>query len=429
MSTSELVPPRDTAAPGRLVQFLTRFHWRDAAQSITITLGAILASLVLFALYMLIRYGVGPLELYSTMYKGSFGAMVSIQNSLLGAAGLTLVALCTALPSRVGLVIIGGDGALALGGLAAAMTGLALKPPPCAPLEGGAQPELHLTVLLAMALAGMTAGAMLIALAGLLRHWRGVNETISSLLLSLTALGVFKFLAEGPWRDPNPTSANKPSTAPIFVDTDGSIVPLLGSIRFPEWLGNALDQVPYLGEGFRLMETALGQVHWGFALGVILCVLTWLLMYHTTFGFAARMVGGNVKAAQAAGLPVGWILLVTCLLAGAAAGLAGAVEIAAIQGQANASLFEKSGLTLGLMGVLVAFLARHNPLGVIVVSIMIGGVLESSSMMQRALPGVKDSAAQALLGILMVMIILSETLYGRFRLFLPREVRKAMANP
>jgi simple sugar transport system permease protein len=429
MSISELAPPREAAVPGRLLQFLGRFHWRDAIQGITITLGAILASLALFAVYMLIRYGVGPLQLYKTMYQGSFGAMVALQNSLLGASALMLVALCTALPSRVGLVIIGGDGALALGGLAAAMTGLALKPPPCTPLEGGQQPELHLTVLLAMALAGMAAGALLIALAGFLRQWRGVNETISSLLLSLTALGVFKFLAEGPWRDPNPTSANKPSTTPIFLDTDGSIVPLLGNIRFPAWLGESLDQVPYLGHGFRLVETALGQVHWGFALGLILCVLTWLLMYHTTFGFAARMVGGNVRAAQASGLPVGWILMITCLLAGAAAGLAGAVEIAAVQGQANASLFEKSGLTLGLMGVLVAFLARHNPLAVIVVSIMIGGVLESSSMMQRSLPGVKDSAAQALLGILMVMIILSETLYGRFRLFLPREVRKAMANP
>src|SRR5205823_3791494 len=106
----------------------------------------ILASLVLFALYMLLRYNVGPQALYSTMYQGSFGAMVSIQNSLLTAAPLILVALCTALPSRVGLIIIGGDGALALGGLAAAMAGLALKPEPIAPLVEGQEPAFQFTV-------------------------------------------------------------------------------------------------------------------------------------------------------------------------------------------------------------------------------------------------------------------------------------------
>src|SRR5438876_1232245 len=100
MSTTELAPERGVAeaVPGRFVQFLARFHWRDAAQSITITVGAILASLAMFALYMLFRYGVGPLPLFETMYQGSFGAMVSIQNSLVTAAPLILVALCTALP-------------------------------------------------------------------------------------------------------------------------------------------------------------------------------------------------------------------------------------------------------------------------------------------------------------------------------------------
>ena len=382
MSTTEMAPER--AALGPVSQFLARTNWRETAQALTITAGAIAASLVLFGLYMLVRYHVSPLALYTYMYRGSFGSSVSLQSSLLSAAPLILVALCTALPARVGLIIIGGDGALALGGLAAAMVGLGLKGAPVP------------VVLVSMALAGMTAGALLIALAGLLRHMRGVNETISSLLLSLIALGVFNFLVEGPWRDPDPISANKPSTPPI------ADAPLLGNMF-----------------GY--------DVHWGLGLGVILCVLMYLLMYRTTFGFAARMVGGNVRAARAAGLPVGRLLLVACLLAGAAAGLAGSVEIAAVQRQANASLFARSGLTIGLMAVLVSFIARHNPLGILVVAVMIGGVVESSSMLQRRLR-VPDSSAQVLMGILIVMIILSETFYGRFRIFLPREVQKAEAT-
>jgi simple sugar transport system permease protein len=290
------------------------------------------------------------------------------------------------LPARVGLIIIGGDGAMALGGLAAAMAGLKLYGLVPLPL-----------LLLAMGLAGMAAGAGLIVLAGALRHWRGVNETIASLLLSLiAAMGLFRYLVEGPLRDPNPITANKPSTTPIADHT------LLGNMF-----------------GF--------DVHWGLGLGIVFCVLTWLLMYHTTFGFGARMVGGNVRAAQAAGLPVGRLLLVTCVLAGAAAGLAGAVEVAAVHRQANDSLFARPGLTIGLMGVLVSFMARHNPLAVLAAAILVGGVLESSSMLQRRL-FVPDASAQALLGIMIVMIIFSETLYGRFRIFLPSEVKKAMAN-
>jgi simple sugar transport system permease protein len=386
--SSTIEPERPAAGRtllGMITQFVPSANWREAAQTFTITLGAVIASLALFTLYMVVRYGVAPLDLYRIMYEGSFGSKVSIENSLLASAPLILVALCTALPARVGLVIIGGDGALAMGGLAAAMVGLGLK--------GQSTP----LVLAAMAAAGMAAGALLIALAGLLRHVRGVNETISSLLLGLIAIGVFNFLVEGPLRDPNPISANKPSTPPI------ANLPLLGT----------------------MFDT---DVHWGFGLGVALCVLTWVLMYHTTFGFAARMVGGNVRAAQGAGLPVGKLLLVSCILGGAAAGLAGGVEIAAVQLQANSSLFARAGLSFGLLGVLISFIARHNPLAVIVVSIMIGGVLESSTRLQSQLSHLRvpDASAQVFLGILIVMIILSETLYGRFRVFQPRDVQKAM---
>jgi ABC-type uncharacterized transport system permease subunit len=387
MSITEMTPGAEALAPdaaGLVSRLLASPRVRDTAQALAITLGAVAVSLALFGLYMLIRYHVSPVALYSAMYRGSFGSWVSLQNSLLAAAPLLLVALCTALPARVGLVIIGGDGALALGGLAAAMTGLVLR-------------ELPVPLLLVcMALAGMTAGALLIAAAGLLRHLRGVNETISSLLLSLIGLEVFNFLVEGPWRDPDPISANKPSTPPI-------------------------SEVPLLGNMFH------SDVHWGLGVGVVVCVLMYLLMYRTTFGFAARMVGGNVRAARAAGLPVGRLLLVTCVLAGAAAGLAGSIEIAAVQRQANASLFARPGLTIGLMGVLVSFIARHNPLGVIVTAAMVGGVAESSSMLQRHLR-VPDASAQVLLGILIVMVILSETFYGRFRVFLAPDVQKAAAN-
>ena len=116
------------------------------------------------------------------------------------AAPLMLTALCVAVPARAGLIVIGGEGALVLGGLACAALPY-LFAPPAGMLGTG-------MVLAASA----AAGAAWVALAGALRQYRGVNETISSLLLAYTAIALFKHLVEGPMR--NPASLNKPSTRP-----------------------------------------------------------------------------------------------------------------------------------------------------------------------------------------------------------------------
>src|SRR5205807_8931399 len=110
-------------------------------------------------------------------------------------------ALCMAVPAHLGLVVIGGEGAVVLGGLAGAAVALPLL---------GAPPFV---IWIAMALAGIVAGGAWIGLAGWLRARRGINETISSLLLAYVAIALFNHIVEGPLRDP--LSLNKPSTAPI----------------------------------------------------------------------------------------------------------------------------------------------------------------------------------------------------------------------
>jgi len=351
---------------------------RSLLETLTITLGAILASLALFGAFMFAFARVPPADLYHWMYIGGFGTKFSWQNTLTHAAPLILTALCTALPARLGLIVIGGEGSLVLGGLAAAGTGLLLR---------GFSP---LGIQVGMAASAMLAGGLLIALCGALRYWRGVNATISSLLLSYIAIYVFDFLVEGPLRDP--ASLNKPSTYPIPESA------ILGSMF--GW-----------------------DVHWGLAYGVVACVLAWVLMDHTTFGFGARMAGGNIRAAQAAGLPVARLILVTCFLGGAAAGLAGMVEVAAVHRQANASLIAGYGFT----GILVSFIARHHPLGIMPAAILFGGLSASSGMLQRRLQ-LPDASVQVLMGIIFVMILLAESLYGRFRVFQPREVREVAAT-
>ncbi len=342
-------------------------RWGPAAEAVVIPVGALVVSLVLFGGFVMFAR-VNPLDVYRYMVVGSVGSWFSFQNTLTRAAPLILTALCTALPAQTGLMVIGGEGAFVIGGLAAIAAGL--------PLVGILPP---FAVQLAMAAVGMGVGALWITLAGALRHWRGVNETISTLLLTYIGIAVLNHMVEGPMRDPS--SLNKPSSYAL-PDAD-----MIGVIPGTE-------------------------VHWGLVYGVVFCIIAYVLMFRTTFGFGARMVGGNARAARLAGLPVGRILLVVTALGGAAAGLAGMIEVAAVQGRASATLAAGYGFT----GILVAFIARQNPLAVIPVALLFGGIGASGGLLQRRLD-LPDASVLVLQGIIFVVILASETLFGRFRIF------------
>ncbi|PZM11507.1 ABC transporter permease [Rhizobium tubonense] len=339
------------------------------AEPVAIGLGAILVGLALFSLFIL-AVGKSPADLFRFMYQGGFGSWFSIQNSLSRAAPLLLTALCVALPARLGLVVIGGEGAVVLGGVAAAAIAL--------PLVNGAPPLL---MLLAMAITSMVVGAAWIGFVGFLRHYRGVNETIASLLMAYIAIALMNQFIEGALRDP--ASLNKPSTMPLPA---------------ADRLGN----IPGM------------DVHWGLVIGIVACILSWVLIEITSYGFAARIAGGNVRAAQIQGLPVGRLIVGFTGIAGSFAGLAGMIEVAAVQGSANASLAAGYGYT----GILVAFLARHNPLAIIPVAILLGGINASGGLIQRRM-GLPDATVLVLQGTLFVIILFSETFYGRFKIFNP----------
>jgi general nucleoside transport system permease protein len=355
----------------------TSTHWGDlsirvrrGAEYVVIPGVAIALSGVLFSLF-LVALGKSPWDFFDLVERGGFGTAFSIENTLVTSSPLILTALCVALPARIGLVIIGGEGALVLGGFASAAMAIPLV-------------SSHTSVILTLIVMATTAvivGGIWIGIVGYLRYARGVNETISSLLMTYIGIAIMNFFVEGALRDlSNP---NKPSTKPI-------------------------------GDAYMVGDIPGTEVHWGFVVGIVVAIVLYILLSRTTFGFAVRLSGGNPRAALAQGLPVGKLIVICCAIAGACAGLAGFFEVAAIQGRANASLAAGYGYT----GILVSFLARHNPLVIVPVAILFGGIVASGGLIERRM-GLPDATVLVLQGLTFVVLLMSETLYGRFKIFQP----------
>lgn len=351
-------------------RFTIPSRWRRPLEALTLPIAALLVALVIFGIFCALA-GANPLAVYGSIYKAAFGSWSAWQNTLIRASPLMLTALCTALPARLGLVIIGNEGALVVGGLAAVVTGLSIG--------------TALTSWLAqfmMAIAAIVAGGLWILLAGALRHYRGVNETISSLLLNYIAIAFMNHLVEGPMRDIE--FVTKPSSAEL----DSSL-----------WIGTLPGS----------------RIHYGLIYGLIACIIAYILIQRTTFGFAARTAGGNIRAAKIAGLPVGKLTLAVCFLGGSCAGLAGMVEVAAVQKRINESLVSNYGYA----GILVAFVSRHNPLATILVAILLGGILASGGILQRS-HDLPDATVLVFQGIVFLCVLFSDSLYGRLPWFQER---------
>lgn len=318
------------------------------------TTKSIILSFIIYSLFLLIT-GSNPIEVFKYMYLGAFGSIFSIQNTILMAIPIILVTFCTALPAKFGMVVIGGEGALVLGGLAAATAGNLLTNLP---------PLLAISLML---LSAFIVGGLWISLVAVLKIKNKANETIVSLLLTYIAIALFNHLVEGPLRDP--ASLNKPSTFPLPKD-------------------------------FMLKTIFDSELHYGLIIALFFIVFTYILFDKSVFGFKIKVLGGNEKAARLVGLPINSLILITFFLAGGIAALAGAVDVMAIHGSANSSLIAGYGFT----GVLVSFLARHESLNILPFSILMGAFISSNGIVQRncELP---DASLLIFQGIILMCII------------------------
>ncbi|MBF2735577.1 MAG: ABC transporter permease [Betaproteobacteria bacterium AqS2] len=304
------------------------------------------------------------------LLRGSFGSGFALRQTFEAATPLLLTGLAVALPARAGLLVIGAEGAFVISALAAAVA--------AAWLDGWAALPLLLG-------AGVLAGAAWLGICGWLKSARGVHEAVSSLLLAYVAVALVSHLVEGVLRDP--ASFDRPTTAPISVDAQ------LGS-----WEG----------------------LHAGLPLGLLACLLAYAAVSHSRWGFGLRLAGANPAAARFAGIDVGRLTIAMCVLSGALAGLAGALQVGAVAHSAGPAL----ALGYGYAGILVAMIARGDMRAVIAAAVLVGALEAGGGALQREL-GAPAASAKMMEGLLFIAIVVCGCARGPLaRWLLAREARR-----
>jgi ABC-type uncharacterized transport system permease subunit len=307
--------------------------------------------------------GTNVLTAYAILFRSAFGSSVNLTETLVKAAPMVFTGLAVAVAFRAKFWNIGAEGQLLAGAVASAWIGAFPMPGPLA--------------MAAMALAGATAGALVALVPAVLRVRFKVDDVVSSLLLNSVVYFAIMALIEGPWKDPF-------SGYPISP-------PIEDSANFPVFV-----------EGTRL--------HLGVLAAALAAAAVWLLIARTTLGFAIRVTGENAEAARYGGIPVGRVLLMTALLSGALAGLAGVGEVGGVHYQVMSDLSPGFGYS----GIVIAMLAGLNPLGVLPTAIFFAAVMTGAEAMSRA-TGVPAFLADVLQGTALLAMLVA-LLFARYRL-------------
>ena len=324
-----------------------------------VSIVAIAAALVAAGIFFK-AYGVSPLRAYRLIVTGALGSSVGIAETIRRTIPLLLIGVGLTVAFRALFWNIGAEGQLLFGAIAA--TGVALFVP---------MPEaLRLPAMFA---AGFIGGAMWALIPAVLKVRLGINDVISTLMLNYVAAFIVQWLILGPWKGP---------TARGFAYTD----------KFP-----SSAMIP------RIPGTT---VHWPtLILGVVAAVIAYVWVARTRQGFEIRVVGENPHAARYAGISQGKVVIMVMLVSGGLAGIAGVGEVAGVQRM----LLDPAKLSLGYgyTAIIVAWLARRNPLAVLVTSVFFGVIMAGGDVIKVSL-GLPFQLVNVFNGLILFFLIGSE---------------------
>jgi len=362
----------------RLERRVDQPGWLKAA----VPVGSVLAALLAGGL-LLTFTGHDALETYQLLLERGFTSQGAFTATLVAATPLLFTGLCAAVAFRMRVFNIGGEGQLIMGAIGASAAGLALGDGPLA------------VTVIAMVLAGAACGAVWAAIAGALRAWANTNEIITTLMLNYVAANLATYLVFGSksyWRKLDGTGAMFPQGRPLAA---GAHWP---SVDF----GNF-------------------TVGFGFFLGTAIAVGLFVLFRSTRFGFQVKVIGDEPRAARYAGMHTKRTIFGLMALSGAVAGIGGASDVGDTRYILDPKALQQAGY--GYAGIVVAALARLNPIAVVFVAILMGGLANAGRALQG--PDFPAGLVGTLQGLLLVFTLAGE-LFARYRV---RRVATEHADP
>lgn len=307
-------------------------------------------ALSVFALVLLLS-GKNPIRAYADIFSATLGSAYGFSEVLVKMIPLILTALAVAIPSRIWLINVGGEGQLFIGALFATWGAIHFS-------------NLPAWLLLPwISILGFFGGGLWAAISGFMRNRGWASETISTLLMNYVAILLVNFFVFGPWKDPE--SANYPQSAPF---PDAAIL--------PSFFGS--------------------RVHLGALLAIVGLLLFYFVMSRTRWGLEMRAIGINQEAARRNGISTSRYILVLMFIGGGMAGLAGMAEVSAIHGQLRPSLSPGLGYT----GFLISWMAMGNALGMVAAAFLISIITAGGDILQMThrIPG-------AVVHILMALVL------------------------
>lgn len=322
-----------------------------------IPMGTALLAFVVTA-FLLIYGGFDPLEAYGLLLQGSVGGVREIGETLVRSTSLILTGLAVGFAFRCRLWNIGAEGQLYFGAIGAVV--IALTAVGQIPVFG---------VIIAIIFGAIFGGAWA-AIAGLLKSRLGVNEIIVTIMLNFIAILFVDFLVRG-----GPLQA-------VGFEPQTELIPITA-------------QLPILIEGTRL--------HAGFLLAIGAAILVFLILFKSKLGFSLRATGVNPKAASYAGIDIKKSILITIIISGAIAGVAGA---ALVQG-VNDRLLPHISPGYGFIAIVIALLGREHPLGIVFVAVFFGALMTGANLMYQTM-GIPVAIAGTLQALVLIFALIGE---------------------
>ncbi|RPH59649.1 MAG: ABC transporter permease, partial [Chloroflexi bacterium] len=335
--------------------------WFPAA----VSLGAVIVALI-FGGVIIAVVGGNPFATYAHIAGASFGSLGVLSDTLVKATPILFTALACSIAFRMKLWNIGAEGQFIMGAWGAGAVVLT----PILPAETPTWVFIPVMIL-----AGLALGAAWGFIPGYLKAKLNVNEIISSLMLNYIAISWVNFWVFGVW-------------------SEGGFQM---SAKFPinAWLPRLLD----MAETLPFMRGL--TTHFGMVIGIVAAAILWFIIYRSKWGYEIRLIGDNSSAANYAGINISKNVILAMMVSGALAGLGGMSEITGVVHRLQTSPLAAG---YGFTGIIVAWLAKLNPLAAIIVSILFGALLLAGREIQPS------GIPKMIQGIILVCLIASDFL-------------------